>query len=65
MSGLKIKRKIEDVEVTFSVSDDELVEYVSKKPLDERAVLLRKLAGRDLESVLPLNLIGNILKNSR
>ena len=53
------------MEVTFSVSDDELVEYVSKKPLDERAVLLRKLAGRDLESVLPLNLIGSILKNSK
>jgi hypothetical protein len=63
MSGLKIKRKIEDVEVTFSVSDDELVEYVSKKPLDERAVLLRKLAGKDIDSLLPLGLIGNMLKN--
>jgi hypothetical protein len=65
MSGLKIKRKMEDVEVTFSVSDEELVEYVSKKPLDERVVLLRKLAGRDLESVMPLRLIGSILKNAK
>lgn len=65
MSGLKIKRKLEDVEVTFKVSEDELVEHISKMPLDERAVLLRKLAGKDLEAVLPLNLIGSILKNSR
>ena len=65
MSGLRIKRKLEDVEVTFKVSEDELVEHISKMPLDERAVLLRKLAGKDLEALLPLNMIGSILKNSR
>jgi hypothetical protein len=62
MSGLKITR---NAEVTFSVTDEELIEHVSRLPVDERLVLLRKLAGRDLEQVFQLPIIGAIAKKLR
>jgi hypothetical protein len=62
MSGLKITR---NAEVTFSVTDEELIEHVSRLPIDERLVLLRKLAGRDLEQVFQLPIIGAIAKKMR
>jgi len=62
MSGLKITR---NAEVTFSVTDEELVEHVSRLPVDERLVLLRKLAGRDMEHVFQLPIIGAIAKKLR
>ena len=62
MSGLKITR---NAEVTFSVTDEELIEHVSQLPIDERLVLLRKLAGRDLEHVFQLPIIGAIVKKLR
>ncbi len=62
MSGLKITR---NAEVTFSVTDEELVEHVGRLPIDERLVLLRKLAGRDLEMIFQLPIISTITKKMR
>jgi len=62
MSSLKITR---NAEVTFSVTDEELVHHVSQLPIDERLVLLRKLAGRDLEQVFQLPIISTIVKKMR
>jgi hypothetical protein len=59
MSSLKITR---NAEVTFSVTDEELVQHVSQLPIDERLVLLRKLAGRDIEHFSQLPLISAIIK---
>jgi hypothetical protein len=59
MSGLKITR---NAEVTFSVTDEELVDHVSRLPIDERMVLLRKLAGKDLGHIFSLPIIGTIAK---
>lgn len=62
MSGLKITRQFEDAEITFRVTEDELVAHISGLPIDERLVLLRKLAGKDLEQMLPLKILGGLLK---
>lgn len=59
MSSLKITR---NAEVTFTVTDEELIQHVSQLPIDERLVLLRKLAGRDIEHFSQMPLIGAIIK---
>jgi hypothetical protein len=59
MSSLKITR---NAEVTFTVTDEELIQHVSQLPIDERLVLLKKLAGRDIEHIVQMPLISAIIK---
>ena len=62
---MKIQRDINGVEVKFNLTDDEIVQYISAKPIDERVVLFRKLAKSDLKSfleVLQILDIFNLLK---
>lgn len=47
-----IKRKFEDVEITFKLTDEEIIEIISKKSIDERTVFFRKLFQTDLKSML-------------
>jgi hypothetical protein len=54
---MKIKRKFEDVEITFEVTDEEIIDVISKKNLDERVVFFRKLFQTDIGNVFPFNLI--------
>lgn len=49
---MKITRKFEDVELTFSLTDDELVKAISSKKADERVVFFRKLMDTDFKDFL-------------
>jgi hypothetical protein len=62
MSKLKITRRYADSELTFVVTEDELLTWFSSLPMDERLVLLRKLAGKDLERLTPTKILGGLLK---
>lgn len=62
MSKLKITRRYAESELTFVVTEDELLTWFSSLPMDERLVLLRKLAGRDLDGLTPSKIIGGLLK---
>ena len=55
--AMEIKRKYEDIEITFKLTDDELVDAISKKSPDERLVFFRKLFQTDLGKVFPFNLL--------
>lgn len=62
---MKIQRDINGVEVKFDLTDDEIVQYISAKPIDERVVLFRKLAKSDLKAfleILQILDIFNLLK---
>lgn len=58
---MKIKRKYEDVELSFNITDDEIINAIVQKSLDERAVFFRKLFETDVKNTFPFNL--PILKN--
>ena len=47
---MKIHRDINGIRVSFDLTDDEIVEWVSAKSIDERVVFFRKLAQLDLKS---------------
>lgn len=62
---MKIQRDINGVEVKFNLTDDEIVQYISAKPIDERVVFFKKLAKSDLKSfleILQILDIFNLLK---
>jgi hypothetical protein len=62
---MKIQRDINGVEVKFDLTDDEIVQYISAKPIDERVVFFRKLAKSDLKAfleILQILDIFNLLK---
>lgn len=54
---MKIKRKFEDVEINFNVTDEEVIDMLSKKSIDERIVFFRKLFQTDIGNTFPFNLI--------
>jgi hypothetical protein len=62
MSILKITRSFDGADITFKVTEDEIIAHISNMPMDERLVLLRKLAGKDLQQVMPIKLFGELLK---
>jgi hypothetical protein len=53
---MKIKRKYEDVEISFNITDDEIINSIVDKSLDERAVFFRKLFETDIKNSFPFNL---------
>jgi hypothetical protein len=60
---MKITRKFEDVELTFNLTDDELITAIASKKVDERVVFFRKLMDTDVKDCLLGNPIGNLILN--
>lgn len=52
-----IVRKFEDVEIKVTVTDDELINLIASKGIDERVVFLRKLFETDMGKIFPFNLL--------
>lgn len=51
---MTIERNINGVKFSVELTDDELVELITDKPIDERVVLFRKLAKADFKSFLEI-----------
>lgn len=60
---MKVTRKFEDVELTFSLTDDELVKAIASKKADERVVFFRKLMDTDVKDFLIGNPMFNLIFN--
>ncbi len=43
MSGITLLRKFDNVELKVTLTEEELIDHISKMELDERVVLIRKL----------------------
>tara|TARA_R110000744_G_scaffold108662_1_gene205701 strand:- start:3433 stop:3612 length:180 start_codon:yes stop_codon:yes gene_type:complete len=56
---MQIKRNINGIEMSIKLTDEEVVQFIAEKPMDERMVFFRKLAQLDLKSFD----IFNILKS--
>lgn len=56
---MQIKRNINGIEMSIELTDEEVVQFIAEKPMDERIVFFRKLVQLDLESFD----IFNILKS--
>jgi hypothetical protein len=56
---MQIKRNINGIEMSIKLTDEEVVQFIAEKPIDERVVFFRKLAQLDLKSFD----IFNILKS--
>lgn len=56
-----IKRKFgnseDGVDLHLNITDDEIIEEISKKTLDERIVFFRKLFQTDIGKTFPFNLL--------
>jgi hypothetical protein len=57
-----VKRKFEDLEIQFRLTDEELIELITEKSLDERTVFFRKLFQTDIKNMFTLKYITNLLK---
>jgi hypothetical protein len=60
---MEIKRKFEDIELTFRLSDEELINAIASKKLDERVVFFRKLMDTDVKETLLGNPMFNLIFN--
>lgn len=60
---MKVTRNFEDVELTFSLTDDELVKAIASKKADERVVFFRKLMDTDVKDFLIGNPMFNLIFN--
>lgn len=63
---MEINREFKDesnrkVSITFNLSDDEIIELISKKPTDERVVFFRKLFQSDVKRVLTLKFLKQFI----
>lgn len=58
---MEIKRKYEDVEITFKLTDEEIIDAISKKSIDERTVFFRKLFQTDLKNIFTFKFIKDLL----
>ena len=54
---MQIKRNINGIEMSIELTDEEVVQFIAKKPMDERMVFFRKLAQLDLKSFDVFNLL--------
>ena len=58
---MEIIRKFENVELKVTVTDDELLELIASKTLDERVVFFRKLMETDLAKIFdPFGLLTHL-----
>jgi hypothetical protein len=60
---MKVTRKFEDVELSFILTDEELVNAIASKKLDERLVFFRKLMDTDVKETLLGNPMFNLIFN--
>ena len=54
---MQIKRNINGIEMSIKLTDEEVVQFIAEKPMDERIVFFRKLAQLDLKSFDIFNLL--------
>lgn len=55
---MKLKKNIKtDIEMTFDVTDEEIVNLISEKTLDEKIVFFRKLLQTDIGKTFPFSLL--------
>ena len=54
---MQIKRNINGIEMSIKLTDEEVVQFIAEKPMDERMVFFRKLAQLDLKSFDIFNLL--------
>ena len=54
---MQIKRDINGIQMSFDITDEEVVQWVASKTMDERVVFFRKLAQLDLKSFDIFNLL--------
>ena len=54
---MQIKRDINGIQMSFDITDEEVVQFIAEKPMDERMVFFRKLAQLDLKSFDIFNLL--------
>lgn len=59
---MEIKQKFGKTEVTFKLTDEEIIEGIVDKSMDERIVFFRKLFETDVKNVLTLKFIRQFLK---
>ena len=59
---MEVIRKFEGVEIRIHLSDDELIEAIATKSLDERTVFFRKLFQTDIRNMFSFNYFISLLK---
>lgn len=57
LKTMQIKRNINGIQMSFDITDEEVVQWVASKTMDERIVFFRKLAQLDLKSFDIFNLL--------
>jgi hypothetical protein len=60
---MKVIRKFEDVELSFILTDEELITAIASKKVDERVVFFRKLMDTDVKDFLISNPMFNLIFN--
>lgn len=60
---MEVTRKFEDVELKFKLTDEELINAIASKKLDERLVFFRKLMDTDVKETLLGNPMFNLVFN--
>ncbi len=54
---MQIKRTFNGIEMSIELTDEEVVQFIAGKPMDERIVFFRKLTQLDLKSFDIFNLL--------
>jgi len=57
LKTMQIKRDINGIQMSFDITDEEVVQWVASKTIDERIVFFRKLAQLDIKSFDIFNLL--------
>jgi hypothetical protein len=57
LKTMKIHRDINGIQMSFDITDKEVVQWVASKTMDERIVFFRKLAQLDIKSFDIFNLL--------
>ena len=57
---MKLKKN-ETVEITFDISDEEIIQLLVDKTIDERVVFFRKLFETDIKNIFTLKFIKQFI----
>lgn len=61
MDGLTVTRKFEGGGFNITLTDQELIEYISGMKVDERIVLIRKIFEKDSSKSFLLKLLNDLI----
>jgi len=61
MDGLTVTRKFEGGGFNITLTDQELIEYISGMKVDERIVLIRKIFEKDSSKSILLKLLNDLI----